>query len=86
MNRISTMKNDNDLKMVVTLWPWLQPQQFYRKVILDLTQRGIKTITRLGEYVQDKKWIPKMLIFHLTYDNLLCYYTYELYLTLFITY
>ena len=54
------MKNDNDLKMVVTLWPWLQPQQFYRKVILDLTQREIKAITRLEEYVQDKKWIPKL--------------------------
>ena len=46
-------EDDNELKAAVKSWLRNQPQEFYRKGILDLTQRWAKAITRHGEYVGD---------------------------------
>ena len=46
-------ESDDDFKAVLTTWLRRQPQEFYRKGILDLTQRLAKVIRRSGEYIED---------------------------------
>ena len=48
-----------------------QPQEFYRKGILDLTQWWARAITKRGEFEEDKRCIREMFFFHLMYNNLL---------------
>ena len=45
--------------------------KFYRKSILDLTQRGAEANMTKGEYIGDRIGIPEIFISHLIYNKLL---------------
>ena len=46
-------QDDDDLKRAVTTWLRNQPEEFYRRGILDLRQRWTTAITRQGEFIED---------------------------------